>query len=66
MAFYYIWYDIQVGAPEMVIFFISFLFCVNPSRILSGKRAWELRKMGTTISRMMNAILIAPLARYLY
>ena len=26
MAFYYIWYDIQVGAPEMVIFyFLSFL-----------------------------------------
>jgi hypothetical protein len=56
----------QVGAPEMGIFIISFLFCVNPSRILSGKRAWQLRQIGATISRMMNASLIAPLARYLY
>ena len=50
----------------MGIFIISFLFCVNPSRILSGKRAWQLRQIGATISRMMNASLIAPLARYLY
>ena len=38
----------------------------NPSRILSGKRAYVIRKAAMTISRLMDANFVAPISRYKY